>query len=59
MNYELILGYLAISRLADERQPERRPGTTFERRSRRARRRLVPILRAAVATRVARKESER
>ena len=59
MNYELILGYLAISRFADERQPERRPGTTFERRSRRTTRRLVPILRAVLATRESRRESER
>jgi len=58
MNYELILGYLAISRFADERQPQRRPRTTFERRSRQTRRRLAPVLRAAL-TGVSRKESER
>jgi hypothetical protein len=59
MNSDLLLAYEAISRLSYQRQPERRPGATFEARSRRTRRRLVPILRAILATRVSRKGSER
>jgi hypothetical protein len=59
MNSELLLAYEAIARLSYDRQLDRRPGATFEPRSRRPRRRLVPILRAVLATRVSRKESER
>ena len=58
MNSELLLAYEAISRLSYQRQPERRPDA-FEQRSRRTRRRLFPTLRAVLAMRVSRKESER
>lgn len=59
MNSELLLAYQAISRLSAERQPERHHRATFERPSRRTRRRLFPNLRALLATRVARQGSER
>jgi hypothetical protein len=58
MNSELLLAYIAISRLSDERQPERRQHVTSERRPGRTRRRLFPILRA-VATGVSGKGPER
>lgn len=58
MNVDLLLGYEAINRLSDAWHPERSRTATFEPRSRRTRRTLFQILRAA-ATRVSRKTPAR
>ena len=58
MNPDQLLAFLTLSRRSYEWQPEGGRTATFEPRSRYARRRLFPILRAA-AGRVSRKGLER
>lgn len=46
MHFELLMAFAAISRLADEWQPDRRPRATLRPLARRRRRHNFPILRA-------------